>query len=139
MKFPFRFILAFIMIVVSIAVYVLVNNKEKENIRQEPFYQPFCGTKSDTGDNPDAIEGKRIFNSNCAACHKLDAQSTGPALRNIVMDYKENGLSLCDFLKGKNKKRLYKDLVKKDFEHTIFKNLTEKDVASLEAYMQPRY
>lgn len=42
----------------------------------------FCGTN-----NPPLTEnqynGKEIFNSNCAACHKLDAKSTGPALRNL--------------------------------------------------------
>ena len=31
----------------------------------------------------DAVAGKALFNSNCAACHKLDAKSTGPALRNV--------------------------------------------------------
>lgn len=31
----------------------------------------------------DAAAGKALFNSNCAACHKLDAKSTGPALRGV--------------------------------------------------------
>ncbi len=31
----------------------------------------------------DAVKGKELFNSNCAACHKLDAKMTGPALRNV--------------------------------------------------------
>jgi mono/diheme cytochrome c family protein len=31
----------------------------------------------------DPVAGKAIFNANCAACHKLDAASTGPALRNV--------------------------------------------------------
>ena len=31
----------------------------------------------------DAAKGKELFNTNCAACHKLDAKSTGPALRGI--------------------------------------------------------
>jgi mono/diheme cytochrome c family protein len=31
----------------------------------------------------DPVKGKALFNSNCAACHKLDAKSTGPALRGI--------------------------------------------------------
>ena len=29
----------------------------------------------------DAAKGKELFNANCAACHKLDAKSTGPALK----------------------------------------------------------
>ena len=32
----------------------------------------------------DAAAGKALYNVNCAACHKLDAKSTGPALRGVV-------------------------------------------------------
>lgn len=32
----------------------------------------------------DAIKGKELFNGNCAACHKLDAKATGPALRGVI-------------------------------------------------------
>ncbi|MFK7832772.1 MAG: c-type cytochrome [Winogradskyella sp.] len=31
----------------------------------------------------DPINGKSLFNANCAACHKLDKKMTGPALRNV--------------------------------------------------------
>ncbi|MGV9003076.1 c-type cytochrome [Flavobacterium sp.] len=32
----------------------------------------------------DAVAGKALFNTNCAACHKLDDKSTGPALRGVI-------------------------------------------------------
>ena len=32
----------------------------------------------------DPVKGKELFNGNCAACHKLDAKATGPALRGIA-------------------------------------------------------
>jgi mono/diheme cytochrome c family protein len=35
-----------------------------------------------TGGDP--VKGKELFNANCAACHKLDAKSTGPALRGVA-------------------------------------------------------
>ncbi len=35
----------------------------------------------------DPVAGKALFNSNCAACHKLDAKSTGPALRGVANKY----------------------------------------------------
>ncbi len=35
----------------------------------------------------DALKGKELFNTNCAACHKLDAKSTGPALRGVADKY----------------------------------------------------
>ncbi len=38
-----------------------------------------------TGGDP--VAGKALFNSNCAACHKLDAKATGPALRGISAKY----------------------------------------------------
>ena len=31
----------------------------------------------------DPVKGKSLFNTNCAACHKLDNKMTGPALRNV--------------------------------------------------------
>ncbi|HQA75186.1 MAG: c-type cytochrome [Flavobacterium sp.] len=36
----------------------------------------------------DAAAGKALFNTNCAACHKLDAKSTGPALRGVANKHK---------------------------------------------------
>lgn len=32
----------------------------------------------------DPVKGKELFNTNCAACHKLDAKSTGPMLRGVA-------------------------------------------------------
>lgn len=32
----------------------------------------------------DPVKGKELFNTLCAACHKLDAKSTGPALRGVA-------------------------------------------------------
>jgi mono/diheme cytochrome c family protein len=44
------------------------------------FAQDAAPAESSGGD---AVKGKELFNTNCAACHKLDAKSTGPALRGI--------------------------------------------------------
>ncbi|MFD1062343.1 cytochrome c3 family protein [Winogradskyella litorisediminis] len=41
----------------------------------------------------DPVNGKSLFNSQCAACHKLDKKMTGPALRNVEARlYEEEGL-----------------------------------------------
>ena len=41
----------------------------------------------------DPVKGKALFNSNCAACHKLDKKMTGPALRGVENRlYNEEGL-----------------------------------------------
>ncbi|MDN3491102.1 c-type cytochrome [Winogradskyella bathintestinalis] len=36
-----------------------------------------------TAQEGDPANGKSLYNSNCAACHKLDSDMTGPALRNV--------------------------------------------------------
>lgn len=55
----------------------------------------WCGVV-DTVDeiSKDKREGRKLFNANCASCHKLDKRSTGPALRNINLD----SLSLQKYL-----------------------------------------
>ena len=40
----------------------------------------------------DPAKGKEIFNANCAACHKLDKKSTGPALRGVADKYDKEWL-----------------------------------------------
>lgn len=35
----------------------------------------------------DPAKGKELFNTNCAACHKLDKKATGPALRGVADKY----------------------------------------------------
>lgn len=42
----------------------------------------FCGTVSPILSEK-AQKGKNLFNSNCAACHKLRAKATGPALSQV--------------------------------------------------------
>ena len=42
---------------------------------------PMAAPAAATGD---PVKGKELFNSNCAACHKMDAKMTGPALRGIA-------------------------------------------------------
>lgn len=40
----------------------------------------------------DANAGKALFSANCAACHKLDAKMTGPALRGVADKYSREWL-----------------------------------------------
>ncbi len=36
-----------------------------------------------TAQEGDPVNGKALYNANCAACHKMDKKMTGPALRNV--------------------------------------------------------
>lgn len=40
----------------------------------------------------DVAKGKELFNTNCAACHKLDGKATGPALRDVASKYDKEWL-----------------------------------------------
>jgi mono/diheme cytochrome c family protein len=40
----------------------------------------------------DPVNGKALYNANCAACHKMDKKMTGPALRNVESRLAEQGL-----------------------------------------------
>ena len=40
----------------------------------------------------DAVNGKKLFKSNCAACHKLDKNLVGPALAGVTEKYSEEWL-----------------------------------------------
>ncbi len=45
--------------------------------------QPTSAMATPAAASGDAAKGKELFNANCAACHKLDAKMTGPALRGV--------------------------------------------------------
>jgi mono/diheme cytochrome c family protein len=92
----------------------------------------------------DPVKGKEIFNTNCAACHKLDAKATGPALRGVGAKYEKAWLYKWIHNSG--------DLIKsgdalavKVFEEnnkvpmTAFPSLSEADIDNVIAYtMEPK-
>ena len=92
----------------------------------------------------DAVKGKELFNANCAACHKLDAKSTGPALRGVADKYDREWL----YSWIKNSSALIKsgdaDAVKIFNEYnqvamTAFPQLSNGDIDNILAYvMQPK-
>ena len=56
---------------------------EDEPVVQETVQGP--GENADAeASSGDAAKGKEIFNTLCAACHKLDSKSIGPALRGVT-------------------------------------------------------
>ena len=87
----------------------------------------------------DAAKGKELFNSNCAACHKLDAKATGPALRGVADKYETEWL----YKWIKNSSDLIKSgdaLAVKVFEEngkvpmTAFPQLSNADIDNILAY-----
>jgi mono/diheme cytochrome c family protein len=50
----------------------------------QPTPAPMAAAAAAPAAAGDPVAGKALFNAQCAACHKLDAKMTGPALRNVI-------------------------------------------------------
>ena len=57
---------------------------EDEPVRQETVQGPEESSVEAEPSGADAAAGKEIFNTLCAACHKLDGMSIGPPLRGVT-------------------------------------------------------
>ena len=70
---------------VDFKFYLIKNSKFFPRIPLGKLFLPlaFIFTLCSFGQGADPVKGKALFNSNCAACHKLDKKMTGPALRNV--------------------------------------------------------
>ncbi len=97
------------------------------------------------GQDGDPTNGEKLFKANCTACHALDKQVVGPALKGVVARLEtEQGLGK-DWLHKwiKNNKELrasgdkYANEVFEKFNKTemqVFPNLTDKDIDDILAY-----
>ena len=70
--------IGFLVITIGLSYFIYNENQTRYVPLKTETNLFFCGT---TNLSEKASEGKSIFNSNCAACHKLDSRATGPALR----------------------------------------------------------
>lgn len=92
----------------------------------------------------DPAKGKELFNTNCAACHKLDAKMTGPALRGVGDKYDKAWLykwvkNSSELIKSGDAKavKVYEEFNK--VAMTAFPQLSDADIDNIIAYtMQPK-
>lgn len=92
----------------------------------------------------DAAAGKALFNSNCAACHKLDAKSTGPALRGVGDKYEKEWLykwihNSADLVKSGDERanKIFNEFSQSPM--TAFPQLSTGDIDNIIAYvMEPK-
>jgi predicted CXXCH cytochrome family protein len=87
----------------------------------------------------DPVKGKEIFNTNCAACHKLDAKATGPALRGVGSRHEKAWFykwvhNSADLIKSGDAAavKLFEDNNK--IPMTAFPSLSEADIDNVVAY-----
>ncbi len=91
----------------------------------------------------DPVKGKELFNTNCAACHKLDAKMTGPALRGVGDKYDKEWLykwikNSSDLIKSGDAKavKVYEEFAKSNM--MAFPQLSNGDIDNIIAYaMEP--
>ncbi|WP_231372704.1 c-type cytochrome [Aureivirga sp. CE67] len=98
-----------------------------------------AGGGDDMSQSPEVLAGKKIFNTNCAACHKLDKKLVGPALGGIT-DKRETDW-LKAWIKDNAALRASGDaLAKEVFEEnggapmTAFPQLSDEDLNAILAY-----
>ncbi|TRX22673.1 c-type cytochrome [Flavobacterium franklandianum] len=92
----------------------------------------------------DPVKGKEIFNTNCAACHKLDAKATGPALRGVGAKYEKAWFykwihNSADLIKSGDAGavKIYEEYNKVPM--SAFPQLSEADIDNIIAYtMEPK-
>lgn len=118
-----------IIILVGVILYQIKTYKpENLGCATRDLPKAFCGNSDLTGN---AVEGKTIFNSNCAACHKMDARSTGPALREI------DSIVYVKWLSNKNQ-TIDSSKIEEygiDYHRVVFsKALSEKELSDLIEY-----
>lgn len=87
----------------------------------------------------DPVKGKEIFNTNCAACHKLDAKATGPALRGVGAKYEKAWLykwikNSSDLIKSGDADAVKVFEANNKVPMTPFPQLSDADIDNIIAY-----
>jgi hypothetical protein len=112
--------ISLILLLVGIIIYQIITYKAStSDFQYQTSALAFCGNV----ETENSSEGKEIFNSNCAACHKLDSKSTGPALRGV------DSLVFAKWIIGENHKidtTKIEDLGI-DYHRTTFKDVLNKE------------
>ncbi|WP_262732393.1 cytochrome c [Gaetbulibacter sp. NE] len=116
---------AIIVLGIALLVVVLTTNKTPVCGVEEP--QNFCGTK--TFYDEETSEGRAIFNTNCAACHRLNKISDPPILENNIKNYTVE--SFQKFVRNEERKRINQF----EIECMPFPNLSNKEINNLYNYI----
>jgi hypothetical protein len=127
-KIRFILISSITLIVLLTGIIIYRMNTVSENSGTTSTKPPSCGNPDLTANQE---KGKIIFDSNCAACHKLNSKSTGPALHEtdslVFINWLTNKKHTIDSTKV--------EILAIDYHKTMFsKTLTKKEIAMLIEY-----
>lgn len=123
-----------IVILALLAVSIASCGKKEEKQTENLYPEATLTTEEQLISN-----GKELFNSNkaaCASCHLPDKKVIGPSIKEITKIYKEQNVSIFDFLREKTDPIVDPsqfEVMKTNF--AILKTLSDEEVKSLEAYM----
>ena len=100
---------------------------------------PAVATVPAAAQGGDPVKGKEIFNTNCAACHKLDAKATGPALRGVGAKYEKAWLykwihNSADLIKSGDALAVKVFEANNKVPMSPFPQLSEADIDNIIAY-----
>lgn len=123
---------------IALLSYILWNLDYSEQAIDEPtaINNNFCGGVISMTPQPATeleIEGKVLFKTNCAACHKIYKRATGPALYESMKKFPSDSIFHA-FIKGQK--------VLDSLEHNVstranpFPHLSYKEASALKAYIQ---
>jgi len=92
-----------------------------------------------SGGAGDAAKGKELFNTNCASCHKLDARSTGPALRGVADKHDRQWMykwihNSSELIKSGDPEAVKLFTENNNVTMTAFPQLSEADIDNILAY-----
>lgn len=119
---------SFTTIILILGVSLLLKKNNSENPYSSTRSVSSCGNTDLTTNQK---KGKKVFDSNCLACHKLNSKSTGPALHEV------DSLVFINWLTNKKHKidSTKVEILAIDYHKTVFsKTLTKKDVYDLIEY-----
>ena len=128
------------LIAAGMALLYLVHIKEQQNaaaLALEEGPQFICGTYYLYPPlSEEAKVGEALFKANCAACHKLDAQSTGPALRSVKARYQEEKEISVDSFLSLRRASYTKVFDLKERKCLISPEVTDTDIQNILLYTQ---
>ena len=130
-------------LVFSLAILVLAScggKKEEEPFGKSKEVESVSVTEESVKDvNPLVEEGQKLFEGKgtCSACHQPENKVIGPSLKEISKIYTEKNGNIITFLKGETEPIVDPsqfEVMKANF--AITKNMTDEELASLEAYIK---
>lgn len=108
-------------------LFTIIIRQEQQFVSKVKEPIVFCGTSLIY--NEYEGEGRQLFNTNCAACHKLDKNMTGPALRNVGKKY--DSITIINFIHGKETQIQNEDY---DMKCMAFPHLTSQEITDIIKY-----